>query len=102
MSDNPILNPYSTMGDEVDVFSAMGISGFGKATQKRQLDPSRFDRNKRLEVCGSCLHVDSIDRLTIENRGAFWARVRGRRAYRLPVSNEGNLQPRHRRASDEG
>jgi len=54
------------MGDEVDVFSAMGISGFGKATQKRQLDPSRFDRNKRLEVCGSCLsfnNADSIDRL---------------------------------------
>ncbi|KAK0473198.1 hypothetical protein IW261DRAFT_1423737 [Armillaria novae-zelandiae] len=33
-----------------DVFAAMGISGFGKAAAKRQLDPSRFDKNKRAEV----------------------------------------------------
>ena len=32
------------------MFAAMGISGFGKATVKRQLDPSRFDKNKREEV----------------------------------------------------
>ncbi|KAI3622664.1 transcription factor [Moniliophthora roreri] len=35
------------MGDEIDVFAAMGISGFGKATPKRQLDPKRFDKTKR-------------------------------------------------------
>jgi len=40
----------------MDVFAAMGISGFGKPAQKRQLDPSRFDRNKRQEVSASyCL-----------------------------------------------
>ena len=38
------------MADGMDVFAAMGISGFGKATQRRQLDPSRFDRSKRQEV----------------------------------------------------
>ncbi|CAA7264705.1 unnamed protein product [Cyclocybe aegerita] len=38
------------MADDMDVFAAMGISGFGKATQKRELDPSRFDKNKRSEA----------------------------------------------------
>ncbi|KAL0575027.1 hypothetical protein V5O48_006928 [Marasmius crinis-equi] len=37
------------MSDDVDVFAAMGISGFGKTVQKRQLDPTRFDKNKRAE-----------------------------------------------------
>lgn len=37
---------------DMDVFAAMGISGFGKAPKKRQLDPHRFDKNKREEVCG--------------------------------------------------
>lgn len=32
------------------MFAAMGISGFGKATKKRQLDPHRFDKNKREEA----------------------------------------------------
>lgn len=32
---------------DMDVFAAMGISGFGKATKKKQLDPARFDKNKR-------------------------------------------------------
>ena len=32
------------------MFAAMGISAFGKATVKKQLDPSRFDKNKREEV----------------------------------------------------
>ena len=36
---------------DMDVFSAMGIAGFGKAPQKRQLDPRRFDKNIREEVC---------------------------------------------------
>ncbi|KAJ3790304.1 transcription factor [Lentinula aff. detonsa] len=36
--------------DDMDVFAAMGISGFGKSMQKKKLDPSRFDKNKRSEV----------------------------------------------------
>ncbi|KAJ7275281.1 transcription factor [Mycena haematopus] len=32
---------------EMDVFAAMGISGFGKAASSKQLDPARFDKNKR-------------------------------------------------------
>jgi WD40 repeat protein len=34
---------------DMDVFAAMGISGFGKATVRKQLDPSRFDKSKREE-----------------------------------------------------
>ncbi|KAG5719307.1 hypothetical protein E4T56_gene13288 [Termitomyces sp. T112] len=33
----------------MDMLAAMGISGFGKVTKKRQLDPARFDKNKRAE-----------------------------------------------------
>ena len=50
----------SIMAD-MDVFAAMGISGFGKATVKKQLDPSRFDKNKREEVSSMlvrCLRHD--------------------------------------------
>lgn len=32
------------------MFAAMGIAGFGKSVQKKQLDPSRFDKNKRDDV----------------------------------------------------
>ncbi|KAJ7462614.1 transcription factor [Mycena galericulata] len=32
---------------DMDVFAAMGISGFGKAAPSRSLDPARFDKNKR-------------------------------------------------------
>ncbi|KIK71262.1 hypothetical protein GYMLUDRAFT_66468 [Collybiopsis luxurians FD-317 M1] len=35
---------------DMDVFAAMGISGFGKPTQKKKLDPARFDKNKRSQV----------------------------------------------------
>jgi hypothetical protein len=35
---------------DIDVFAAMGISGFGKATAKKKLDPARFDKNKRDQV----------------------------------------------------
>lgn len=31
----------------MDVFAAMGIAGFGKKAKQRQLDPKRFERNKR-------------------------------------------------------
>jgi hypothetical protein len=36
--------------DDVDVFAAMGIAGFGKAAPSKQLDPARFDKSKRGEV----------------------------------------------------
>jgi hypothetical protein len=39
---------------DMDVLAAMGITGFGKASKKKELDPARFDKNKRssvLEVC---------------------------------------------------
>ena len=48
---------------DMDVFAAMGISGFGKNTSKKKLDPSRFDKNIRTKVsipyitCGSGLNV---------------------------------------------
>ncbi|KAJ6519584.1 hypothetical protein C8R45DRAFT_1057985 [Mycena sanguinolenta] len=35
---------------EMDVFAAMGISGFGKAAASKQLDPARFDKTKRGET----------------------------------------------------
>lgn len=35
---------------DMDVFAAMGLSGFGKAAKKRDLDPSRFDVAKRQDV----------------------------------------------------
>ena len=40
---------------DMDMLAAMGISGFGKATLKKHLDPSRFDKNKREEVEFQCL-----------------------------------------------
>ena len=33
-----------------DVLAAMGIAGFGKKPKQRQLDPKRFEKNKRDEV----------------------------------------------------
>jgi hypothetical protein len=39
--------------DADDVFAAMGIAGFGKAATKRELDPNRFDKNKRDPVSHS-------------------------------------------------
>lgn len=44
---------------EQDIFAAMGISGFGKSTKKRTLDPSRFDKNKRDEVGNQFNHCSS-------------------------------------------
>lgn len=35
---------------DMDVFSAMGIVGFGKAAKKRELDPNRFDKTRREEL----------------------------------------------------
>ena len=32
---------------ETDVFAAMGITGFGKKPKQRQLDPNRFEKNRR-------------------------------------------------------
>lgn len=42
--------------DADDIFAAMGISGFGKATRKRELDPNRFDKAKRDAVSAQRLH----------------------------------------------
>jgi hypothetical protein len=44
----------------MDVLAAMGISGFGKETKKKELDPSRFDKSKRQEVC---VQVNCLKRL---------------------------------------
>ncbi|KAF9073742.1 transcription factor [Rhodocollybia butyracea] len=38
---------------DMDVFAAMGISGFGKPNQKKNLDPARFDKSKRSEAPAS-------------------------------------------------
>ncbi|KAK2462082.1 hypothetical protein APHAL10511_006545 [Amanita phalloides] len=35
--------------DSADIMAAMGIVGFGKHVKKRELDPARFDKNKREE-----------------------------------------------------
>lgn len=51
----------SKMSD-LDVFAAMGIAGFGKSSKKKQLDPTRFDKNKRAEV--GLLHDEVDSRLT--------------------------------------
>ncbi len=45
------LSP-STMAD-MDMLAAMGITGFGKASAKRQLDPARFDKTKRTDAKAS-------------------------------------------------
>ena len=41
--------------DDVDVMAAMGISGFGKKPKQRQLDPRRFEKNKRDEAVSHVL-----------------------------------------------
>ena len=39
---------YLTLNmSDMDVFAAMGIAGFGKKPKQRQLDPNRFEKNKR-------------------------------------------------------
>lgn len=43
---------------DTDLFTTMGISGFGKSAPKRQLDPTRFDKNKR-EVSRQCMSAYS-------------------------------------------
>ena len=45
----PTTPTNATMSD-MDIFAAMGIAGFGKAVQKKTLDPARFDKNRREEV----------------------------------------------------
>ncbi|KAL1737794.1 WD40-repeat-containing domain protein [Schizophyllum fasciatum] len=50
-----------------DVLAAMGISGFGKAAKKKQLDPSRFDKNKVLILKD---HTKVISALTLDPSGA--------------------------------
>ena len=38
------------MADDMDMMAMMGIAGFGKQTKKRELDPRRFEKNRREEV----------------------------------------------------
>ena len=38
--------------DDMDIMAAMGIAGFGKQKTQRQLDPRRFEKNKRDETVG--------------------------------------------------
>ena len=38
------------MSDDMDMMAMMGIAGFGKQTKKRELDPRRFEKNRREEV----------------------------------------------------
>lgn len=40
----------TTMADDMDMMAMMGIAGFGKQTKKRELDPRRFEKNRREEV----------------------------------------------------
>ena len=42
---------------DMDVFAAMGISGFGKKPRERQLDPNRFEKNKREDTVRHILHA---------------------------------------------
>ncbi|PPQ80015.1 hypothetical protein CVT26_011897 [Gymnopilus dilepis] len=44
---------------EMDVFAAMGIAGFGKTQKKRELDPTRFEKNRRADVRAFCLYDTS-------------------------------------------
>ena len=37
-----------------DMMAMMGFGGFGKQTKQKKLDPSRFDKNKRVEVMCNC------------------------------------------------
>ena len=46
-----LLKLYKMDADEI--FAAMGITGFGKAAPKRELDPNRFDKTKRDPVSHS-------------------------------------------------
>lgn len=39
------------MEDDTDMMAMMGITGFGKQTKKRELDPKRFEKGRRGEVC---------------------------------------------------
>ena len=40
-----------------DMMAMMGFGGFGKAQQKKQLDPKRFDKAKRADVSLVCARV---------------------------------------------
>lgn len=55
------------MADDMDMMAMMGIVGFGKQTKKRELDPKRFEKNRREGVrvaLGNCAFgVDLMDAL---------------------------------------
>lgn len=35
------------MDDDMDMMAMMGIAGFGKQSKKKELDPRRFEKNRR-------------------------------------------------------
>lgn len=45
------------------MMAAMGIAGFGKQSKQRQLDPRRFEKNKRDEAV-SCISGQAYAHLT--------------------------------------
>lgn len=45
--NSPQKKPGRDMADDMDVMAMMGITGFGKQTKKRELDPKRFEKNRR-------------------------------------------------------
>ncbi len=55
--------------DSADIMAAMGIAGFGKQVMKRELDPARFDKNKREEV-GGTLRMDGTSNSWLYKRPA--------------------------------
>lgn len=68
---------------DMDVFSAMGIAGFGKAPQKRQLDPRRFDKNIREEVCA--LYFICTTGLHADMREKFFRQRKTFQAHRIKL-----------------
>lgn len=58
------------MADDADIMAMMGIAGFGKRAKKRELDPRRFEKNRREEVClVSCCAQFPISRTLSQGQG---------------------------------
>ena len=49
------------MADDMDMMAMMGIAGFGKKVKKRELDPKRFEKNRREQVCWSAAARPLLD-----------------------------------------
>lgn len=53
---------------DMDVFAAMGIAGFGKKVKQRQLDPKRFEKNKRGDTVRQTFCLPQDHMLTFSGR----------------------------------